>query len=177
MKTYPTPTTQRRLRRFAIIFAVCFAAAFSVLLLPPVQFADSKFSASLVSVSHALVERFGGRAAVEGAIMRAPSGFAVEMRDGCNAVNVTILLWCAVIAFPAPWKTKVLGLAAGSLAIQAVNVVRFISLFYLGQYSVTWFDFAHGYLWESLIVLDTMVIFWLWVTRVASRVSPHHAGA
>jgi hypothetical protein len=46
--------------------------------------------------------------------------------------------------------------------------VRFISLYYLGQYSRSWFDFAHLYLWESLIVLDTMVVFWLW-TRLVFR--------
>ena len=53
--------------------------------------------------------------------MRAPGGFAVELRDGCNAVNVTILLWSAVLAFPAPWKMKALGLLGGSLVIQVTN--------------------------------------------------------
>ena len=85
------------------------------------------------------------------------------MRDGCNAVNVLILLWSAVLAFPASRKMKALGLVAGTAIVQALNILRFISLFYLGQYSMTWFDFAHAYLWESLLVLDTMVIFWLWV--------------
>jgi exosortase H (IPTLxxWG-CTERM-specific) len=99
------------------------------------------------------------------------------MRDGCNAVNVTILLWAAVIAFPATWKMKALGTLAGSLLIQAVNVIRFITLFYIGQYSATWFDFAHGYLWETLIVLDTMVIFGLWVSRVSRAANLPHASA
>jgi exosortase/archaeosortase family protein len=71
---------------------------------------------------------------------------------------------------------KALGLAAGTAIIQAVNVVRFISLFYLGQYSMTWFDFAHVYLWESLLTLDTMVVFWLWVNRTARLGAAAHAG-
>ena len=62
---------------------------------------------------------------------------------------------------------KAFGLVAGSLIIQVLNIVRFLSLFYLGQYSLTWFDFAHTYLWESMLVLDTMVVFWLWVNRAA----------
>ena len=112
---------------------------------------------------------------VGGSGPRAPSGFGVEMKDGCNAVNVTILLWAAVIAFPATWRMRAWGTVAGSLVIQAVNVIRFITLFYIGQYSATWFDFAHGYLWESLIVLDTVVIFWLWVSRVSR--APHSPDA
>ena len=98
------------------------------------------------------------------------------MRDGCNAINVTILLWSAILAFPAPWKMKALGLAAGSAIVQALNIVRFITLFYLGQYSATWFEFAHAYLWESLLVLDTMVVFWLWVNRVGRLGAAVHAG-
>jgi exosortase H (IPTLxxWG-CTERM-specific) len=154
--------------RFAVTFAVCFLLGIGALLTPPVQALDGRFSSALVQVSHGLIAVCGGKASVEGAILRDPaSGFAVEMRDGCNAVNVTILLWSAVLAFPAPWRLKGLGLAAGSLIIQAVNMVRFISLFYIGQYSMTWFDFAHGFLWESLLVLDTLVVFWLWVNRVS----------
>ena len=153
--------------RFAVIFAACFLLGVGILLLPPVQTVDKQFSQWLVKVAHGCIAVFGGHATVQGAILRSPGGFAVEMRDGCNAVNVTILLWSAVLAFPATWKMKALGLAAGSIIIQVVNIIRFISLFYLGQYSMTWFDFAHAYLWESLLVLDTMVVFWLWVGRVS----------
>ncbi|MDP8989306.1 MAG: exosortase H [Acidobacteriota bacterium] len=151
--------------RFAAVFAGCFLLAFGVLLTPPVQALDLKFSRALVGISHAIVVACGGHATRDQAILRAPGGFGVEMRDGCNAVNVTILLWSAVLAFPASWKSKAWGLVAGSAIVQALNIGRFISLFYLGQYSMAWFDFAHAYLWESLLVLDTVVLFWLWVRR------------
>jgi exosortase H (IPTLxxWG-CTERM-specific) len=155
--------------RFAFIFAVCFLFGIGVLLTPPVQAVDQQFSRALVTLSHSLIQICGGKALAAGAVMRDPrSGFAVEMRDGCNAVNVTLLLWSAVLAFPASWQWKAWGLVFGSLIIQALNIVRFISLYYIGQYSMTWFDFAHGYLWESLLMLDTVVVFWLWMNR-ASR--------
>jgi exosortase/archaeosortase family protein len=72
---------------------------------------------------------------------------------------------------------KAWGLVGGSLIIQALNLVRFVTLFYIGQYSRTWFDFAHGYLWECLLVLDTLVVFWLWVTRVFRAGAAQNAGA
>jgi len=154
--------------RFTATFVACFLGGIGLVLLPPVQVLDKQCSRALVKVSHDLVRLCGGKATQQGAILRAPGGFAVEMRDGCNAVNVTMLLWAAQLAFPAPWRMKALGLIAGALVIQALNILRFISLFYIGQYSTTWFDFAHGYLWESLLVLDTMVVFWLWIGRVSS---------
>ena len=167
--------SQLRPLRFAVIFTCCALFAFAVLLTPPVQSVDVVFSRALVKVAHELVLVCGGHASLDAAILRAPSGFGVEMRDGCNAINVVILLGSAILAFPASWKMKLLGLAAGSAIIQVLNIVRFISLFYLGQYSMSWFDFAHAYLWESLLVLDTMVGFWLWVKHAARPGIPSHA--
>ncbi len=152
--------------RFLVTFASCFLFGIGVLLTPPVQAVDAQISKELVKVSHGAIVLCRGKAQLEGAVLRDPaSGFAVEMKDGCNAVNVTLLLWSAVLAFPASWRMKALGMLLGSLIIQALNIVRFVSLFYLGQYSMRWFDFAHAYLWESLLILDTIVIFGLWVSR------------
>ena len=162
--------------RFVLIFAGCLLVAFGLLLTSPVQFLDAKFSQALVRVSHGLVVVCGGHAIIDAAILRAPGGFAVEMRDGCNAINVTILLWSAILAFPAPWTMKALGLMAGSVIVQVLNIIRFISLFYLGQYSMTWFDFAHAYLWESLLVFDTMIVFSFWVNRVVRLGAASRAG-
>lgn len=161
--------------RFVLLFAFCFVAGIGLVLSPPVQLLDESFSRDLVKVSHGVIAMCGGVASVEGAILRAPSGFGVEMKDGCNGINVTILLWAAVIAFPASWKMKSFGLAAGTLAIQFLNIARFISLFYLGQYSASWFEFAHTYLWETLLILDAMVVFWFWVDRVSRTQSPADA--
>ena len=161
-----TGNANHRTLRFVLIFAVTLFAAFGALLTGPAQYVDARMSSALVKVAHDVVVGCGGYATRDAAILRAPSGFAVEMRDGCNAINVTILLWSAILAFPARMRIKVLGLVVGSLIIQVLNIARFISLFYLGQYCLTWFDFAHTYLWESMLVLDTMVVFWLWVNHV-----------
>ena len=60
---------------------------------------------------------------------------------------------------------------AGSLAIHAVNLLRIASLFYLGQHAPAMFEFAHLYVWEGVIMLVTLVIFWTWVQRTY-RVAP-----
>lgn len=157
----------RRPARFVVLFGCWFFVGFGLLFTPPVQRADVGFSRLLVNISHRTIVWCGGHASVEGAVLRTPKGeFAVEMKDGCNGATVTILLGSAMLAFPAGWKKKALGLLCGGLIIQSLNIVRFVSLFYLGQYSVFWFDFAHSYLWESLLVLDTMVVFWIWASRV-----------
>jgi exosortase H (IPTLxxWG-CTERM-specific) len=165
----PTCAQSARVRpeRFLLVFFACLLVAFGLLLAPFMRPAVGRFSRALVETSGMLIGAAGGKALVEGTVLRAPSsGFAIEMKDGCNGVNVMILLWSAVLAFPASRAWKVKGLLAGSAAIQGVNFIRFISLFYLGQYNMNWFEFAHAYLWESLIMLDALVVFWLWAAMV-----------
>jgi exosortase H (IPTLxxWG-CTERM-specific) len=167
-----------QMRRFLILFPICLAAGFGLIAMPGVAGGIAAFTRSLVTISGGLIHLFGGKAVVTGAILLNPAdGFAVRVENGCNAINVTILLWAAILTYPAGWSEKLKGLAAGSLALHAVNLLRIITLFYLGQYNRAWFDFAHYYLWESLIVLDTLAIFWFWAALVRKGRLRSHAPA
>lgn len=152
--------------RFALGFAACFLLGVAIVLTPPVHEQVQRFSVSLVTISHELIRVCGGDSVARGPVLRSPAnGFAIEMMDGCNGVNVTLLLWSAIVAFPGRWRPKLVGVLAGGVFLQGLNLVRFISLFYLGQFSRRWFEFAHGYLWETLLVLDAMVFYWIWLGR------------
>jgi exosortase H (IPTLxxWG-CTERM-specific) len=163
--------------RFILLFTVSFLLGLGLLLTPPVRNADEKFTHTLVGISYGLIYICGGTADIQGAVLRSPvNGFAIEMKDGCNAVFVTVLLLSAMVAFPAPWKLKILGLLAGTIIIQCLNIIRFISLFYIGQYSLASFNFAHEYLWETLLMLDTMFLFWVWTNLVHRNRAIQNAG-
>ena len=156
-----------RMYRFLILFGVCMVLGFVLLFAPPMQPAVNGYTTGLVIVAANLIHLFGGQAVALGDLLQNPvSHFAIKMANGCNGAHVTILLWAAVLAFPASWAQKGKGLLAGTAAIHIVNLIRFISLFYIGQYSQPWFDFAHMYLWESLMMLDTLVVFWAWAYLV-----------
>src|SRR5215471_16862752 len=159
-----------QMRRFLILFPICLVAGFALVDTPGVATGVAAFTRSLVTVSGSLIHLFGGKAVVTGAVLLSPvNGFGVRVENGCNAINVTILLWAAIATYPADWRAKIKGLAVGTLALHAVNLLRIITLYYLGQYNRAWFDFAHYYLWESLIVLDTLAIFWGWAILVRRR--------
>ena len=150
--------------RFLGVFALCVAGGFGLLEAPFSRNAVNGFTALLVEISAGMIRMFGGHAAAQQKILSNPaSGFAITVEDTCNASNVVILLWAAVLAFPARWRQKAKGIVLGTLLIHAVNLARIISLFYLGQYEASWFEFAHLYVWESLMMLVTLVVFWIWV--------------
>ena len=165
--------SSRKTVGFVIIFALAAMAQFGVLLATPMRPLVDRFSGDLAAVSSWLIHGAGGTCLRQAAILSNPArNFAMEVRDGCNGINVVVLLWSAILAYPASLKWKLIGLTGGLAAIQLVNLFRLISLFYLGQYSPKLFQFAHLYLWESLIIIDGMVIFSLWIQRASQRSAP-----
>src|SRR5690349_9882965 len=90
-----------QMRRFLIWFPICLVGGFGLLEVPAVNTAVEAFTRSLVSMSGALIRLFGGAAVVSGAVLLSPSsGFSVKVVNGCNAINVTILLWAAILTYP-----------------------------------------------------------------------------
>lgn len=163
----PARNHKAQMRRFLALFPALLIVGFGLLQVPAVDSAVGRFTKSLVGICGGVIHVCGGHAIVTGDILRSPTGgTGVKVENGCNAVNVTILLWAAILTYPAGWLQKLKGLAAGTVALHIVNLARIISLYYLEQYNRQWFDFAHFYLWESLIVLDTLVIFWIWAAFV-----------
>lgn len=172
----PAQSLRARMRRFLIVFPVCLAAGFALLLAPFSQPAVTALTAVIVATCAKLVWLCGGHAAAMGSVLRNPAtGFSIQVEDTCNASNVTVLLWAAMLAFPAPWRQKLEGLALGTLALHGVNLFRIASLFYIGQHSPGMFEFTHLYVWEGAIMLVTLAIFWTWVQRTYRAVAARPA--
>ena len=155
--------------RFALLFVLCVLALFGAELTPPVQHAVvAPWTDLLVGVCARIITLFDGHAIAYGNVLRSSvNGFAVSIEAGCNGVEAALILVAAILAFRAPWRQKLAGIVAGVLAVQLLNVVRVISLFYLGQWSPGAFEWAHLYVWQALIMIDVLVAWLLWLRWVA----------
>lgn len=105
---------------------------------------------------------------VTGTVMRSQQ-FALDVRNGCNGVEAVILLVAAIIAFPATLRSRLVGLAVASVAIEALNLVRLSSLFWLGEHYRPIFDFVHVAVWQLLVILAAISIFILWSWKFAEK--------
>lgn len=120
-----------------------------------------------------LVTQFDLNVVAEGKILRNPSsGFGVSIEAGCNGVEAYIVLIAAILAFPSTWKQRLWGLTLGFVAVQGLNVLRIISLFYLGQWNERAFHFGHTYLWQGLIMLDVLAFWLIWIDRCKKPTPP-----
>lgn len=137
------------------------------------EWVTEPFTGLLADVSAFLIKLFDSDVVSHGVIIASQStGFAVQIAPGCDGIEAVIILISAILAFPAPWKHRLIGIGIGFVAIQSLNLVRIISLFYLGQWNQTWFEWFHLYLWQALIVLDALAVWLVWLRYLPRRRGP-----
>lgn len=148
-----------------ITFLMILLALFAIELLEPVQtWVIQPFTGLIARASAIVLQAFDGTVQAQGIVLsNMKTGAAVSIQPGCNGVEAMIVVLAAIAATPAGWKHKLVGIGAGFAAIQALNLIRIISLFYLLQWNPVWFEWAHLYLWQALIMLDGLIVYLLWV--------------
>jgi exosortase H (IPTLxxWG-CTERM-specific) len=163
--------------RFLAIFLSVLLVLFLAELTQPVQrLVVIPWTSGLAWISAFAVRLVDSNVLAQGnALQDMRSGSGILIEAGCNGVEACIMLIAAIAAYPAPWAARLHGMLAGAVAIQLLNVVRIVSLFYLVQWSPRAFEFAHLYLWQALIMLDVLLVWltWLrWVTRRQFAAAP-----
>ncbi len=153
------------MKQFFIHFMLLLVSLFFIELYNPVQNAIIiPYTEAIAHVTAWLIHFFDKRAVFKGIeIIDSTSGFAVSIQAGCNGVEASLVLIAAILAFPAAWKAKLIGIVMGFLCVQVLNILRIISLFYLGQWNLAVFEWAHLYIWQALIMVDVLVVFLIWL--------------
>jgi exosortase H (IPTLxxWG-CTERM-specific) len=157
--------------RFVLVFLAVLIALFTLELTHPVQNAlILPWTSLLAQISAGLLGFFDSSVISYGKVLQnSVTGHGVSIEAGCNGIEASLILIAAVLAYPASWRLRLAGIGVGFVAIQAVNVLRVIALFYLAGQSEAVFKFAHLYLWQALIMLDVLVVWLLWVRQVARQ--------
>jgi exosortase H (IPTLxxWG-CTERM-specific) len=162
--------------RFALIFGVLAVA--SELFYYAVALDSDGFRSYLVvlaKISGAFLSVFNGEVAVNGTRIL-DSDFSIQVAQGCDAIQVCSLLAAAVIAFPVESLCKLRGLVLGILLLQFLNLMRIVTLFWVGSYFPSVFKTAHEVVWPGILITITVVTWVLWVRwETQPPRSPEHA--
>jgi exosortase H (IPTLxxWG-CTERM-specific) len=159
------------MNRFVITFIALLAGLFLFYMLPVGQtYMSTPITSAVAWVSAQIMHMFDADVVSSGIMIAKPSrGWAIEVVAGCNGMEAVIILFASIFAFPATFKQKLAGFLIGFLAIHALNVVRIISLFYMGMWNKTWFEWFHLFIWQALIILDALVVFLLWLRYITKK--------
>jgi exosortase H (IPTLxxWG-CTERM-specific) len=158
----------RREITFLVLFLILLGGSFALL---SVNWVNDRviepFTAGVARASGVGLNLLGQRVTLQGTVIHGPR-FAVNIRNGCNGVEAMLIFLAAVLAFPASWRSRLLGLAIGIVAIQAVNLVRVIALYLTGVYFPRIFDASHTVIWQSIVILFGVLLWILWANRWAT---------
>jgi exosortase H (IPTLxxWG-CTERM-specific) len=172
MKLLPSnsaPGTRQRSFGFLLRFVLFLVVFYFLVAAKPVN--DRvivPFTAWIASASATVLNVLGERATVQGTEIHSGS-FGVNIENGCNGVETALLLAAAVLAFPARWRQRLIGFFLGFLAIQVLNVIRVVSLVWIGRHRPALFDSSHTVVWQSAVVLFGVLIFLFWASRQRPR--------
>jgi exosortase H (IPTLxxWG-CTERM-specific) len=89
--------------------------------------------------------------------------FSVSIVRGCDAIEPSALFIVAVLAFPAPYLAKFVGVISGFSALMVTNIVRIVSLFYVGiHFSKDTFDRMHYDVWQAVFIFLALLLWLVW---------------
>ena len=130
-------------------------------------FVDAVSRWTATSTSQAL-NALGASVSTSGTVVGS-SSFAYTIVAECTAVGPIILFVGAVIAYPATLRGKALGIAIGVVFLTALNLVRLVSLFYIGASFPEYLPMAHYLVWQAAIIIFAILLWLFWVERFTLR--------
>ena len=137
--------------RFVVVFLLLLALFEIPLLVDSVdRNVVRPFTTGIAHVSGAVIASVSKGVQVNGTMIIGTC-FSVDIRNGCNGLEASLFLLAAILAFPAATRIKVLGAVSGFALVQLANLVRIVSLYFIGCYRPQWFEAFHLAIWQSII--------------------------
>jgi exosortase H (IPTLxxWG-CTERM-specific) len=119
----------------------------------------------------AILNAFGTQCEVSGSAINA-ARFSVSVVRGCDSIYPTAMLWAALLAYSATWKSRLIGLLGGAVVLFLLNIVRILTMFYIGSYFPSLFDIVHVYAWQALFILITLAVWLFWAAKISRAKTP-----
>lgn len=95
---------------------------------------------------------------------------SISIKRGCDAL-VPIFLFCAaLLAFPAKWRYKGVGLGVGVAFLLLVNIIRIINLYWVKLYYPNAFDIMHLEVWQVIFILLGILCWAVWMQWTQKKV-------
>jgi archaeosortase B (VPXXXP-CTERM-specific) len=86
--------------------------------------------------------------------------------DECTAIFGLSIYIAFLLATPASFKLRLVGLIGGALAIFVLNQIRLLLLALVQTYIPSMFTFTHEYVWQVVFILMIVTLFLFWLGRV-----------
>ncbi len=149
------------MKRFLLLYIVYMVIAFVLVDYEPVRQAlklDHYYTGAVVALSAWLIDLIGIPVTAHGAYLQLHHA-VMEVKFGCNGLEAILLYVAAVLAYPAGWKLRLVGIVAGSAVLQVLNIVRIGVLAWVLEYHQQNFALMHEYVTQSIMIALAFLVF------------------
>jgi exosortase/archaeosortase family protein len=108
-------------------------------------------------VSSRLLNMFGQNTSVQGSTLSS-TRLSLTIKRGCDALEPSWFLASALLAFPGAWRIRWAGVGLGIVSLQILNVIRILSLYFIGIYLPDWFATFHLEIWPVIFLLTALLL-------------------
>ncbi|MBK0404489.1 exosortase family protein XrtF [Adhaeribacter sp. BT258] len=91
----------------------------------------------------------------------------VLVANGCNGMTLFILFAGFIIAYPGPWKAKLLYMIPSIFLIAILNIFRILALALNSFHNRETLEFNHKYTFTFIVYLFIFGLWMLWIKRYA----------
>ncbi len=162
--------------RFGLKFAALMILFYGLILTPCFDHLLYSYLTVNAWAANGILNVFGQDSHVSEITIRS-ARFAITVRRGCDAIEPSWFFCAALLAFPASLTKKIMGILAGAALLQVLNLVRIVTLYFIGLHYPRFFGPAHVEIWPVVFILVAIALWigWIgWTKRPASTL-PHAA--
>ncbi|HJH29374.1 MAG TPA: archaeosortase B [Methanosarcinaceae archaeon] len=126
----------------------------------------SSLTASTLS---ALLGIFGVNHTIDETVLHLVDGISLRVIDECTGIYELFVYAGCVMAYPTSSGKKLAGIAFGIPAIFSINMVRLLSLAFVGLWFPSIFGYVHYYLWQVTLILLVVFVMLVWIEKIVKR--------
>ena len=156
------------IKRFALMYLVLMGAFFFIIGYTPLQKVidvNGAYTKGVVLVTAKLLGIMSVPCTVHNSLLQMPS-ISLDVRFGCNGLEAVMIYSVAVVAFPSTWKKRLLGILAGFVVIQVINIFRIAGLAYAGVHFRSLFEYIHIYIAQGMMIAVSLGLFFIYLHYV-----------
>lgn len=165
------PLRERLSKRTGLLIGARFVgislAGFLFLNIPtPVSESISEWLVDITqSISFFLMSLARLPVSLEGSTIRLPNESLIITLE-CTAIYLMILFAALILAYPATWRSRGIGLLFGVPAIFVMNAIRLLIVGVISYFFPSLFEFVHDYVWQVLFVIMVFMLWLIWMEKV-----------
>ncbi len=151
--------------KFIVTYVVLMGGFFALLRFQPLSGTGDLYSiyeSGLIDSCVKLLNFLGLNTSGQGSLLFLPN-ITFDVRFGCNGLEAVLIYAVAVISFPAKWLKKTIGITAGFIIIQVINLLRIVGLAFSGVYYKEIFDLLHIYIAQGIMIAVALGVFLIYI--------------